>query len=396
MVFYILFCANVVYYEVNAAYAFCRNRNDSGGNGWFAIVRQCVMLRQKHNYSGVRLTSYVARSLLSSTEDTEDINQALIYEETKKVSFNFWTRITQSYLSRMYTTLETPTRLYTMNDVQDYRPFLTRNTWSLERVFCRPKRSRYIAIIKGPGSLTRSQFRSSFVCSLIGTALIVLIFISVLVWFHLSGIFVLLAFIVVVIAAAHSLRGTFALYKLYRDLSDVRTLKKEGKDDVTDDDEVEADGERGDRGDEEAKDMPPPTTLRTKSLLVWNKAGKVPSEGVFLVEDYVRVTEPSDRMCYVFLVLEAIIFYVYPAGTLLYVSWNVGVLFVVVALISGIRHYVNAAVVIEETGNMELVGGSTPEKKWTRQSRLNTIVTSITVSKSKRLWLAILGGKSDS
>jgi hypothetical protein len=82
----------------------------------------------------------------------------------------------------------------------------------------------------------------------------------------------------------------------------------------------------------------------------------------------------------------------WPFATLLVISWNVAILFVIAAPISAIRYYINAKVIIEETGNMELVGGSTPEKKWENQSRLNTIVSSISAGKTKKLWMSILGG----
>ena len=382
----------MVYYEINSAWLFCKNRSDTDSDKFLHLLKRCILLRQKHNYSGTRRSAYIARSVFTTTEDTEDVTKAQIYEDTRQESFTIWTRITQTYLSSFYKTLDPPRKLYTMEDVQDYRPFLTKNTWSLERVFCRPRRSRYIAIVQGPGSLTRSQFRSSFICSLIGTALIALIFVSVLVWFHLSGVFVLLAFIIVVIAALGSLRGAYTLYKLHRDLTKVRTLKKEGKDDDTDEEEFAKEEAQG-ANDEESKGLTPSAMRQTTSIRVWKKAGKAPSEGVFLVEDYERVTEAEEKLCYFMLGLEFIVFFLYPAVALFVVSWNMAVLFVLVAFVSATRHYINAAVIIEETGNMELVGGSTKEKKWEKMSRLNTIVTAISTAKSRNLWVAILGGK---
>lgn len=205
-----------------------------------------------------------------------------------------------------------------------------------------------------------------------------------LVWFHFSGIFVLLAFIVVVIAALGTLRGAYTLYKLHNDLINVRTLKKEGKDNDADEEFVA-----------DAEDEFVATEVETKSTRVWKKAGTAPSEGVYLVEDYERVTEAGDKLCYAMLGLEFVFLFLYPAIALFMVSWNVAVLFVGVALISATRYYVNAAVIIEETGNMELVGGSTKEKKWVKMSRLNTIVRAVTVARSKNLWLALLGGKCE-
>lgn len=257
---------------------------------------------------------------------------------------------------------------------------------SLERVFCRPAKSRYIAIVSGPGALTRSQLRSSFVCSLLGTFLIVLIFISVLVWFELSGVFVLLAFIVIMLIAYASLRNTIRLYKLHKNLVGVRTMKKDGKDDESENEEVDSEKDR-------ASPNSGSPVERTKSQRVWDISGKTPSEAVYLVQERKRITRPKEKFCYAMFLLEFVFLFLWPAITLFIISWNVAILFVIVATISGTRHYINVAVLIEETGNMELVGGKTPEKVWRNKSRLNTIVSAITAGKTKKLWLSILGGE---
>ena len=337
------------------------------------------------DYSGTKTDMFVARSVFHTTEDTEVVNREHVYESTHKESLALWTRFTRTYLGAFYKVLEKPKRLYTLDDVNDYRPFMTHNTWSLERVFCRPSKSRYIAIVKGPGALTRAQFRSSFVCSLLGTFLIVFIFVSILVWFELSGVFVLLAFIVIVFIAYASLRNTLTLYKLHKDLVGIRTLKKEGKDEESENEQVVT---------ENFNAVPQPVTSRdkTKSERAWEISGMEPSEAVYLVEEIKRITEPNEKFCYAMFVLEFIFLFLWPACTLFIISWNVAILFVIVASISAARHYINAAVLIEETGNMDLVGGASPKKKWRNKSRLNTIVTSITAGKTKKMWLSILGG----
>jgi hypothetical protein len=241
--------------------------------------------------------------------------------------------------------------------------------------------------VEGPGALTRAQFRSSFICSLLGTFLIVFIFISFLVWFELSGVFVLLAFIVMVLIAYASLRNTLTLYKLHKDLIDIRTLKKEKRDEQSENEVM---------GIESNDVSPSPGTAmdKTKSERVWEISGKRPSEAVYLVEEVKRITQPSEKFCYAMFILEFVFLFLWPTITLFMVSWNVAILFVIVAIVSAARHYINAAVLIEETGNMDLVGGSSEKKIWRNKSRLNTIVTTITAGKTKKLWLSILGGEN--
>jgi lipase ATG15 len=280
---------------------------------------------------------------------------------------SWWATITEWLPDSLFKQLEEPIRLYTIEDVQDYRPFLTKNTWSLEGIFCRPKNSRYIAIVHGPGAVTRAQLRSSIICSLIGSVLIVLIMVSFLVWFRFGGKTIACVLVVCCIAAWSSLRQARNLYKVCKDLVDIRVeFKEEAKKEAEDEEEEAA---------EEGKE----------------KADAAPSEAVYVVSEYKRVTEATYTFCVIMFGLELGFFFIFPLVVLFLINWNIGVLFLIVATVSGIRHYINAAVVIEETGNMDLVGGATEEEKWENKSRLNEIVEAITVGKSRKGWTMILG-----
>jgi hypothetical protein len=254
---------------------------------------------------------------------------------------------------------------------------------SLERIFCRPSNSRYIAVVQGPGALTTSQFRSSIICSLIGTFLIVLIFISILVWFELQGVFVFFAFVVIVLLAYASLRNTITVFKLHKDLVGVGTWRKKWND---------QDADAAILVSEKEKPVQSAIVPRTKSEKAWDVSGEEPSEGVFVIQERKRITQPCEKFCYAMFGFEFLFFFLWPTVTLLMISWNVAILFVIVALVSAVRHYINAAVIIEETGDMELVGGRTRKKRWRNKSRLNTIVSAISAGKTKRLWVSILGG----
>jgi hypothetical protein len=323
-------------------------------------------------------TTYLARSHFSNTEDTETADKGLIYEETRVETLSWWAKITKMLPESLYKQLEEPIRLYTVEDVQDYRPFLTKDTWSLEKIFCRPKDSRYIAIVHGPGALTRAQIRSSLMCSVIGSGLIVLLCISFLVWFRIPGTFIAFGFFLFLFIAWGSLQNTRNLVKVGHDLLDVRTnMKDEAKKKAKKKAKKEA--KKEEEGDEEDEDG------------AWEKAGAAPSEALYLVSEYNRVNEVTELFNWVAFALEVGIFFVFPSVTLFIINWNLGVLFFIVSITSGVRHYINAAVAIEETGNIDLVGGETAEEIWKNKSRLNEIVGSITVGKSRKIWAIILG-----
>ena len=128
-----------------------------------------------------------------------------------------------------------------------------------------------------------------------------------------------------------------------------------------------------------------------KSLRYWNRLGTKPSEAVYLVAEYHRINKATEYFCWTMVGIELFVFYFYPLITLALINGNLCGLFFVCATVAGIRHYINIGVVIEELGNMDLVGGGTSEEKWENQCRLNTIVDGITEGKSRKVWTSILG-----
>jgi hypothetical protein len=255
----------------------------------------------------------------------------------------------------------------------------------------------------------------------------VLIVVSFLIWFQIPGGFIAFVFFVAMGFSWTVLQNTRKLFKIGQNIIDIKTGRIQSlldgidlKHDEEQDEAVElekgtveqaeelekgneeqaeaqetknADRDRGEswKADEKVtvnRLLPPDA----KSMREWNKIGAIPSEAVYMVAEYVRINEATETFCWVMFGLELFAFYFYPLITLVLINWNLAVLFVVCATISAIRHYMNIAVVIEEYGNMDLVGGDTIEKKWESKSRLNTIVDGITQGKSRNVWLSILGG----
>ena len=394
--FFVIFCFNVVYYEVGSAYNLAKNIEGGGSKAWKDVVKRCIVLRQRHGYSGKQRITYLAKAHFETTQDTEDMNKAEIYESTREEKIDLWSKFTQwgfvrtdtPYGLRLFEPLEVPKILFTIDDVQDYRPFLTSQTWSLERVFCRPKNSRYIAIIDGPGHLTRPQIISSLLCSAIGTCMIVLVSISFFFWLDVSGTFIAFAFVLCFLLAWNALSNARRLMKISRNLFESRVDAKgahaaaavaRAASDVSAVEQVEKDEEAI---PEEAIPSGEETDIPESR----------PSEAVFLVAQYNRVTRTTTRFCWIMFGLEVSFWYLYPLVTLFTIeNLSVAILFVIVATITLIRHYINAAVLIEETGNLDLVGGKTEKEKWANKSRLSDIVEAITTGKSRYGWAALLG-----
>ena len=369
-VFFIIFLVSIVAVEVSSVYTFVKNRNDADSDSWYDILKRCILLRQVHNYSGIVKATFVSRNVVKTSEDTDSTDRSNIYEQTRRETISFWSSFTKlDALSRFFIKKEVPVRLHTIDDVGDRRPWLTKYSWSLEKVFCRDPDSRYVAIVKGPGALRRGQIRSSAVCSFIGTGLILLVFLSFLVWLRLGGVVIAFLFAIAVILAYRSLDNARRLASVTKDLLEIEGIFKQA---------TGADPQAKTE-DEES----PEENARSP-----NEA----SEAVYLTTQYERINEPTELFCWIMLGLEMAVWYFYPLITLFMLGNSaVGCLFFVVASVSGIRYYMNALMVIEETGNMDLVDGVTEDERWTNQSRLNEVVEAITAGKARRVWVNILG-----
>jgi hypothetical protein len=85
------------------------------------------------------------------------------------------------------------------------------------------------------------------------------------------------------------------------------------------------------------------------------------------------------------------LFFIYPAVSLFFIgNYAIAILFLFVAVFSGLREFLNAALVLEEVGNMDLIRGTTSQEKWLKQSRLNTIIKDISRSRSQGAWTSLL------
>jgi hypothetical protein len=394
--FFVIFCANVVYYEVGSAYNFAKNIKDGESDAWKDVIKRCIILRQRHDYSGKQKIMFLAKSHMETTEDTEDVNKAEIYESTREEKIDLWSKFTQWGIVRtdtpgglrLFKPLEVPKRLFTIDDVQDYRPFLTSQTWSLERIYCRPKNSRYIAIIDGPGHLTKAQIRSSLLCSAIGTCMIVSVAISFFFWMEIKGSFIAFAFALCLLLAWNSLSNARKLMSLSRNLWE-RRVDAKAEHAAAAVARVASDASVVEPVEKDEEALPEGATPPGEES---DAPESRPSEAVFLIVQYRRVTRTTTKFCWIMFGLEVSFWYLYPLVTLFTIeNLNMAILFIIVATITSSRHYINAAVLIEETGDLDLVGGDTEQDVWANKSRLSDIVQAITTGKSRNLWATLLG-----
>jgi hypothetical protein len=84
--FFVIFCFNIVFYELKAAYDFANNINDGESSKFLHVIKRCVRLRQRHKYSGKLQHLFLAHSYFTTTDDTDDATKSQIFEDTRVVS----------------------------------------------------------------------------------------------------------------------------------------------------------------------------------------------------------------------------------------------------------------------------------------------------------------------
>lgn len=134
MGFYILFVVNIVYYEVSAAFYFAKNMSDDDDDRFWEVCKRCVALRLVHTYGGRRRNTFIAEGAFGNTEETELVSKAFdlkdnseraYYHENTGENSGLWAKITLKMPDSLFMKRpDNPERLYTIEDVQDYRPFL--------------------------------------------------------------------------------------------------------------------------------------------------------------------------------------------------------------------------------------------------------------------------------
>lgn len=382
MIFFCIFCFFVVFYEVGSCYAFVANRDDTDSDYILNVLKRCVLLRQTRRMSGYVTSTGLARNVFTNSESTDRAIESKVYNKSLKVHTHIWTYFVLWMPSFLYTNLsEEPTTIHTIPDVQDYRPFLTKHTWSLERIFCRPEPSRYISIVRGPGALTQGQLRSSVICSLLSMFMICLAVVGFLVWFG-SGIFPIIVILIIVLLFSYSsLRNTYNLVKLGKDLIAVTAAKK-----ANHKKKKAKEGAQEKIGDEENAQPSHRSTVTMQAGLKTEE-----SEAVFHIVQLQRHYQATDIMCWTSFWVELALFFFYPAASLFVIGdTSLGGIFIVLSVVSNVRWYMNIVTAIEETGNMDLVGGDTPEEEWQNKARLNNIVGSISANGTYVGWRVLM------
>ena len=141
------------------------------------IAYRAVLLTQRARYSGElkqRFNIKASARMVSSTATA-----GLEAQETK---MGLYTRLTSvaccSKNLHMFDKLDPPKRVYSSEEVRDILPFMTKNNWSMSKMWCAgSSRHHQVIVARGQSAITPDQAKCSFLCT-IASAVIMLLLVS--------------------------------------------------------------------------------------------------------------------------------------------------------------------------------------------------------------------------
>lgn len=129
LVFFSIFCANVVFYEIKACFVVMRNLHDMDDDSYIQVIKRSILLRQKFTYGGYQTTTVVSMGKINNAEHTDTVDETVEVKGTRHTDLSWRARLTLNPFFQsmdMYTHLQNPKMIFTAEDARDIRPFMTR------------------------------------------------------------------------------------------------------------------------------------------------------------------------------------------------------------------------------------------------------------------------------
>lgn len=308
--YYICFAATVVFCEIRGCFDLIRhhpklrdlNKQDDHET-CMNTFRRAIKLTLRQRYSGYETIRYLAR-------ESESVTSKLNYNEIKerdsiKSFINPYSRLTRLSCMRMlYKRYDEPVRAFNVNEVLEFTNYVTNSSWGLEMIYCRDRRANYIAIIEGRAAVSLQQANSSLACYVIGTIMTWLAAVSVLVWFEVGTVSIVVFSIAYLISLYRSARDIGGMNAIYQSV--VKHNQEDG------------------------------LAMATSKE----------SNALYQVQETFRITEPTPSLIWTYFCLEFVALLILPMIALLIArNFRVGILFICLSILFTIRTTVNAPAV---------------------------------------------------
>lgn len=476
MTFYIIFMVSVLFYEARVYFQIVRQSNIiENEDTWLGRLVACVSVRKRNTLSGysiAQFASFGSPQFVWNTDDTES-KQHIVEGTLRDNKRGLYTRFSQlgCFQGCMYSAIEPPKRIFSVDDVTGRRPYITSVTWGLEKYFCTPRKGRYVGLLNGPSAITSRQLMSALVCNFLGVFMVYIMLAAALVYEGFGSSELLFVFVIILLLTFTFWLGPIKSYWEIRKLGilkeqfrSIEQLKHMIPSPTGSKNNEDKNGEHA-KEEQDSKEVRDPNNGGDKVNLSWSKiatgnatenialevehaneyknTGDVDSDenvgggdvtidleekdkatiteiedlesnhdnlrwaafddingcdddwisrGVFHVREKHRVSEPSGCLKGFVFLLELLLCVIWPAISLYWVeNWQLSTVFLAVAIVTTLRHYTNAAVLLEEMGELFTPKEDADEESaWEAQSRLSQVAGTISHSKGYLGWRFVL------
>lgn len=361
--YFAFYASIIIQYEVKTCLDLVRKTNgyDLSTNLFF-VVRRAILLRQMYAFSGYLCSSYIING-------DEEIPKAGSFtlsrrHDAERETRSLYTKLTLTRFcsQNLYTQLDMPVPMKSLEDMIGATPVITSSSWTLDKLYCPSGiSSRSVLVLSGTAAVTNGQRKSSMAFAVVANSMAMFLVISFLMWTNASIAVTVIVAGIASLTWIPSIISTIKTSKLYATAARKRKSK------------------RVDR--------------------ILRKKGDMLSETVYHVHERSRVTIPCDGICWALFFLEATLFFVLPLIILFCVgNMPVALLFLAVAFCSGIRRYLNPAVILKEMGTFDYLMSQRVRvdeaeaqsdrlrEDWVPRWRASNILGRISNGRSLRLW----------
>ena len=341
--YFLLFAGLSIYYEIDG----CLKLQEHGGYTYcWPKIKKAILLRQKQKLSGYRTATYTVRSngdLPIPVHDYKELERNEIVNSESTIGQ--WARFTKLFVScGVYKKLpkEAQVRCFSIDEVLDNLPYVTKHSWGLEKLFCRNRQLRYVTVVSGKSKLTKEQINSSAAYFFLIAILSLFMMVALLSWMEIG----FLGYVFAVGVYIYCMwQYTAASVRIYKDHTD-------------------------------------------KVKNVMDKDGEL-AEAQFQVNEVFLWTEPTDAFCWTQLWLKILFLCILPLIAI-FAAGNIpiGILFIFVSIITLLRRNINATTSLLEYGSLHsrAIQGAPIGEDWRQKHRVQKVVQEISTSSKTGFW----------
>ena len=304
----------------------------------FEIGKQALLISQSARYAGTRKKRYhVAEGdTVANSNGDNSVGFSSSPDDYKpaETTTSLYSRLTAlPFCSRhlkMFDVLDPPKRSYKPEEVVDTPSIMTKNNWTMQKMWCSGNiRQNSMIIARGPSALSPDQIKLSVLCTILSAVLSVLTLVGILVWMNTgAGSYIIVAILSMIYCIVPLAKNSREMHQMYLTVREDANTSEE------------------DTG--------------ASLIQVW---------------ETVRITQPKPWYCYARVVTEFFFLFLWPFAVMLVKrNYPVALIFLCLGSFTFIWRYFDAATVLAEYGPIAKINELTHLQKYRTSEIVEGIV----------------------